>query len=151
MSLTSLSATSAGAGALTVRLSDTDFGPLAANGHFSSSVGGTALAAGASVTINTYGDSNNLVFGDDGSTAQSSQTFSSVPFSGAVDAPMGGPLANPYSLTVEAIMVHPGTGSSGYSAVLKAGLPEPASLAVWSLLGCVGLLVRPRRDRVKTA
>ena len=145
MDLNSVNATSGGAGTLTIKWSDDNFGPLGSE-SFQSSAGGTALAPGASVTVNTYGDTGNAIFGNDGTTAQSSQTFNSVPFAGAVAAPQGGPLPASYSLTMEAVIVHTANGSSGFNAVLQA-VPDGGStlMLFGSALGALGLLNWRRR------
>jgi hypothetical protein len=85
---------------LKVYWSDIGFGPLAGGNQFLATAASTGLATGSTITVLTYGDSGNTLFGNDTSHAQSSQGLATTG-SSTIVAPAGGPIANPYSLTVE--------------------------------------------------
>ena len=113
-----VSASSLGAGTLSVWFSDDGFGPLAAGKDFVVDTSLTSLANG-SVTWSTYGDVGNTIFGNDLLHAQSSLTTSvAVPSGQTQHAPAGGPIAAPYSLTAKIMITHTAAGSSNPDMVL---------------------------------
>jgi len=153
---------------LLIQFSDSDFGPLAGGLMFQSSIGGTLNSAFGSpanpkgeggilqllnntpfIALSTWGDSGNDLFGNDGMTAQSTLgPFPAGAFSATSLAPEGGPLAAPYSLTIQAV-IHPmdNGGSASFDARLEtadAPIPEPITVA-GVLMGVAGLAGYVRR------
>lgn len=133
---------------LKVQFSDDFFGPLAPGMGFVAEDSVSSLMSGASIGFKTYGDVANAINGNDGVHAQSLVFAAASPFSAANNAPIGGPLAAPYSLTLEMAVTHVGAGISNPDMVLTAvNTPDGGSTLV--LLGaaaCVIGLVRSRRD-----
>ncbi len=141
---------SRGAGTLQITWSDTGFGPLASGEGFVATSASTALLPGGTLVMKTYGDTANAINGNDGSTAQSTQTFVTNPAHGTTAAPLGGPLGYPYSLTVEFDLTHTIGGTSLPNGTLQTQtVPDGGSTllllgSVLSSLGLVGL----RRNRL---
>lgn len=129
----SVSASSSAAGTLAVSFSEIGFGPLA--GHFVAETALTSLAPAATVTYSTYGDTGNAIFGNDGTLAQMSNTYTVSPDSDSLPAPLGGPAAAPYSLTGKIVITHTSNDhqASNASMVLTAVPDGGTTLA---LLGC---------------
>ena len=129
----SVSASSSAAGTLAVSFSEIGFGPLA--GHFVAETALTSLAPAATVTYSTYGDTGNAIFGNDGTLAQMSNTYTASPDSDSLPAPLGGPAAAPYSLTGKIVITHTSNDhqASNASMVLTAVPDGGTTLA---LLGC---------------
>ena len=117
--LDSMNSNAVGFQPLVVSWTDDGFGPLASGRGFVSSASGSSQAQGSAMTVSTWGDAGNVLFGDDGLTAQSAQFFDTAAFSGVSEAPLGGPISAPYSLTLEAVIVHVGLGQSVVTAVLE--------------------------------
>lgn len=123
-----------GGGTLEILFSENDYSYAPANYVFS--VGG--LAAG-SATFEAWLGSNNALFAK---TTQigSTLTYPAGPFSGSTSDSMN--LAIPYSLTIDADIVHPG-GAQGSSFNAGLTVPEPGILILLGIaLSVVGVFSR---------
>jgi len=134
----SISATSSGAGTLTIRWSDNFFGPTSAavTDQTGSTLIGTASYA-------TYADSANGLF------AQTTLLTSQGPFGpGATNNTVLGSLSlgSPYSLTLDAVLSHTDSGTSSLNETVV--IPEPCTWALITI-GLVGALLVRRRGRTE--
>jgi hypothetical protein len=123
MDLTSIDATSTGAGTLTIRFFDDFFGPYTP-ASVKATVGGT-LAKGGSVTYNTYFDASNtqaLSYQMTGQTFSTSGSFSGVEL-GTLGPDL---LDSTYSLTQQVIFTHTKKGITSLDAALA--VPEPGGM-----------------------
>jgi hypothetical protein len=152
LELNSVNVTSTAGGTLTIRVTDTDFtsvnGALSPAG-FESLIGGTTHGT---LTYKTYVDGTNAEFGTQ-HLVSSLGPFSGGAFSDtSVDyVPASGSLSSPFSATIEVQVTHAsGTGTATSFDAEFVGLPEPAGLAVWSVLAGIGIgaMVLVRRKRL---
>ncbi len=123
MSLGSVNANSKGAGSLTIKFSDDFFGP--SSGVFVSKTGGTA---GGTVSVQTYADASNALFGQ-GTLLTSQGPFSVGGFNDLASTPLS--LGASFSLTEVATITHTHYGVTSLSEDLR--VPD-AGLTV-ALLG----------------
>lgn len=145
LDLFSVNISSSGSGGtLTIRFSETDFGPLSGEWLRSWVGGGTD----GSVEILTYLDTNN----DDapwsgGTLLADLGPFTGDPFAGSSSTWVGAP-ASPFSLGIEAVVTH-GSGK-GVTTSFNAGLgvPEPSTLILLGS-GLIGLGYYARRKALK--
>jgi hypothetical protein len=132
MDLNSVNATSKGAGSLTIKLSDTGFGPV--SGKLTSKIGGTTQGI---VTMNTYADAGNGVFAlttpltSQGAFGTGTGTKA---FASTASTTLNGAL--PFSLTEVATITHNRQAVSSFNEELRvpdAGLT--LALLGMSLIG----------------
>lgn len=138
LDLNSINVSSGSGGTLVVRISDTDFsGPTI---DYNAAYGGTT---DQQVDFNFYHDSSNTEFG--GSNFASGSFISSGSDDTAFSENLTGNVtaANPYSLTIEAIISH-GSGdlATSFNAGVSPGTEVPVPAAAWlfgsALLGLIG-------------
>ncbi len=137
LDLNSVNVSSSGAGTLTISFSEKGFTgtfPLDFN------VGGTTVG---SVTAKSYADTSNVEFGT-GTLLHSLGPYGPGAFSGS--GVSVGPPGSLYSLTAVASITHSGAGATSFNAHLF--VPEPGTIAIWSVLGMVGLAYSWKRRRV---
>jgi hypothetical protein len=141
MDLNSVNVSTAGAGTLTIELTDTGFLTPAGNVHASMLIGGTTAGT---VTYQAFVDAGNAEFAQ---TTAIGNTGALGPgaFSDTRGAALAG-LVAPYSLTQVVSITHAGNGVSSFDAEVR--VPEPSTLVVFGsgLLG-LGFLLRRRRRR----
>jgi hypothetical protein len=149
MDLNSINVSTLGTGNLTIELSDDNFVgtiPASAPG-FKFDLGGTTTL-GNSVAAAAYADSSNTLFAQTENIGALGP-FTGGAFSGTSRSPTAQTTGTPYSLTIVVKIFHGVPGAiSSFDAQLQA-VPEPASIATWSILAMVGVggLVRSRRQR----
>lgn len=141
----SFSSTSTGAGTLTVKWSDTDFGP--SSGAFKADIGGTLNTGGGSLSYSTFYSLANAV---PAPTVLTAAMLFTTPggFSGTGTAAAGA-LPPPYSLTEMLVLHHTGAGLSSGDAQLLGVVPDSGStflLLGAGLLGIAGAC-RLQKDR----
>lgn len=138
---------STGAGLLTVMISDTGFGPIAAG--LSADLTEAAFTAAGNVDVYGWLDTTNAAFGTEyqkpsvlglGPGADSGVAVAALPA-----AILAG--ANPFSMTLAVDITHTGAGLTTGDASNNF-VPEPATLAIWSLLGVAGVMFSRRRRKV---
>jgi hypothetical protein len=138
MDLNSVNATSRGAGNLTIKLSDDNFGPT--GGQLVNTVGGTTVGR---VSVNTFADAGNGIFST--TTPLTSQNdFGSGGFNSSVLTALN--LTGPYSLTEVATITHAKRGVTSFSEDLRV----PDSGLTLALLGSglVGLATYSRSRKI---
>jgi hypothetical protein len=141
--LVSVDVSSAAGGTLSLWFTDTGFGPASNAAHVLSAIGGTTQG---SVTFRSFYDTTNTAFGMQHEL--SNQSFSPVSFSGEQAGELQS--ATPYSLTLLVTIVHAGSGSTSFDAMIK--VPEPSSLLLLGAgLLAAGLVVRRRATAVVAA
>jgi hypothetical protein len=111
MDLSSVNATSKGAGNLTIKFSDDNFGPT--SGKLTSTIGGTTQG---SVTMKTYTDAANTIFGQ-GALLTSQGAFGTGPFTSTKSLSFTGGL--PYSLTEIATITHTKRAVTSFNEELR--------------------------------
>jgi hypothetical protein len=129
---------------LTIKLSDTDFGPTAA-GTLKQEVGGTFSGSVTSASFTSYKDPSNTDFGM-GGTATPTLTFTTSPFSGSSAA--SHPAYTVYSMTqVATIVASGGAGNISFDLETTNFVPEPSSMALAGLgaLCLIGYGLRRRK------
>jgi hypothetical protein len=136
MDLNSINVTSVGGGTLLVELTDTDFAGPAPG--YSFHVGGTTSG---SASFEAGGTNSNAEFDLSNSTGPIAVSAPAFSFSSGFAS--GG--ANPFSLTIRAIITHSGPGNTSFNAELRP-VPAPAGLILAATaLPFVGLLRRRLR------
>lgn len=149
MDLNTLNISTSGSGSLLIALSDDDF--VGANPAvaplFKFDVGGTT-GDNSTVTANAYASNTNVLFATDENIG-SLGPFTQGAFAGTTRTPTTQTTGANYSLTIITTIQHSGgTSITSFDAQLQA-VPEPASIAAWSLLASMGVagLVWSRRRR----
>lgn len=116
---------------MTIRWSDTDFGPNIGQ-SMESKIGGTVNTnqPGSSLTFNVYADAGNTALAT--TTLLISQTYGPGAFSGDGGGGIMGNFGTPYSVTEEIIITHKGPGNSSFNAEIQV----PDGGTTLALLGC---------------
>jgi hypothetical protein len=132
-----LNITANGTGTLVVELTETSDGStfISPLSGLILSVGGLT-APGGSITFESFVDDNDVAFG----TTTAGPTlgpFVTSPHAGLISGSFAS-VTDPYSVTLRITIVHSTQGTTSTDADLST-VPEPASLAVWSVLGLAGL------------
>lgn len=143
LDLNSVNASSASGGQLIIELTDTDYTGPAVDYNFE--VGGTTHGT---ASFEAAGTNSNGEF--DFSNSTGALLFGSSPFAGSSLLNSGG--ADPYSLSIRAVITHTSAGSTSFNAALNP-VPAPAGLILAATaLPFVGLLRRRvRRPEATTA
>jgi hypothetical protein len=151
--LDSVSVSSTSGGAIDILLIDTDF----IDNGFAFLTSFNILAGGVGTVIGQsgYDDGNSEgSYAGDGSgfsllwpgaiieTEFMTSTSANNPFMGW--SPDG--VSGSYSMFLAARITHTGAGTTQWSSLLRQ-IPEPGSLAVWALIGGIGLVAGRRRSR----
>lgn len=148
MDLNSVNVSMRGSGNLTIAVSDDFF--VGANPAIAPlmkfDIGGTTNN-GNSVSGNAYASASNVLFAMTENVG-SLGPFTNGAFSGTVRTPTTQTTGANYSLTIVTNISHNNTAATSFNAQLQA-VPEPASIAAWSLLAMMGVggLVWSRRRR----
>ena len=121
MDLNSVNVAGPSGGVLTIMLSDTGFNGTGGLISFLHQIGGTVT--GGSVSVKTYFDASNTLFGT--GTLLSSFAFGTSPFSNAATG-VGLSLLTPYSLTQVVTLTLGGGGIASFNSELQA-TPIPAA------------------------
>lgn len=154
MDLNSVNVTGSSAGTLIIELTDTDFPAFTSDpGVFLAQVGGTT---GGTVEFDAYKSSENGEFDTSGLHIELPEvgTFGPGEFSDS-DFLIHGVLPT-YSMTLVATISHSGPAITSFDLEVFnttperiPGVPEPTSLAIWSLgMGALGFVGYKRRKRV---
>lgn len=116
--------TTTGSGTLTIAFSETDFTDQ--NVTEVDSQAGGLISGTASVTLKTFADDGNVLFGT-GIAAGTMGPFSSPTMSGTAQGP--GPTKSPFSLTAQAVLVMGPNTNVGldFAVTLQTGPPAPIS------------------------
>jgi len=132
---------STGPSSLTIRWSDTDFGPSAGQ-RMKLTIGGTLSGApGSSLTYNVYANTANIPLATTTLLA-SLGPFTTTAFSGTgFGATLLAVLGSPYSVSEEILLVHGGAGMSSFNAESQAVPDGGMTLALlgMALTGLEGL------------
>lgn len=116
------------AGTITIELTDTGFAP-AGSGILTGAVGGTVAGnAGSNAKYSAYKNLDNVAFGPGGPQVELGP-FGPGAFSGTTSVGHG-PLANPFSMTLKATIVHTGSSSTSFDFEVINNYPEPSSVAM---------------------
>jgi hypothetical protein len=142
LDLNSVSVSSSGAGSLTIMFSEVGFtGAQPAMFNLGGTTAGT-------VSGSTYSDAGNVLHTAGGWSPTLMHALG--PFGpGAFAGSAGGvavPGTTPYSLAVSVTMTHTGSGVSSFDGHLF--VPEPGTIAIWSMLGLMGMGYSMQRRRV---
>lgn len=139
-------ANSTTAGVLSITLTDKNFigtDPAIVHG-FLTAIGGTTQGT---VAIESFADASNADFGSD-EMLTDIEDLTGVPFS-AEDWSSSASTSSPnYALTLLVDVVHAGTAITSFNASMSPTMPEPGSVAVWSLFGLGAVVFGARRRRV---
>ena len=130
---------STGAGTITIKFTDTGFGPFAGGG-FLDHIGGTTVGT---VSASELYDGNNQPFA--GTTIATLGPFATPAFSQTVSS-LGVAGTFPFSLTQVVVISHGGVGTTSLD-YMKTPVPEPASLLLLGS-GLIGFGYLRRRRKV---
>jgi len=137
--LDSVNATSSAGGTLDIWFSENNF--VGSSGFIASIVSALGGITGGTVTITTYLDSSNALFG-------TGTTLDTLGFTGGAGSSVNGTYVDlldaPYSLTVRATITHAESTASSFNAELK--VPEPGTLSlIGAMLVAAGFVGRRRQ------
>ena len=126
-----------GTGAITFELTETSVGSTLTSplSGLTLTVGGIT-AGGGSITYRSFVDDGDVAFGQ-GTAGPALGPFGAGPHVGSIGGSFA-PVTNPYSTTIVVNLNHTTQGTTSTDVDLSS-VPEPASLAVWSVLGLAGL------------
>jgi hypothetical protein len=131
------------AGTLTIKFSETNFGPISGDTAFIGELGGTQQ--NGTVHFVTYLDSGNTLFGT-GTKLTDSGILAGSPFSNSLVSGVENG-AFPFSLTEVMTITHTGAGTSSFDAQV-APVPEPSTLLLLgSGLAALGAGIRKQTVR----
>jgi len=129
-------------GKVSILISDDGFTGLTSG--FLASIGGTTQGT---VEYNTYLDTANTLFGTGTQITASGPIHGNLGAFADTQMSTSGADSGPYSITLEVIVTHAeGDTNTSFNAELRPN-PEPASVAVWSMLALAGLAVSWRNRR----
>lgn len=156
MDLNSVVVTGQAAGTLRIYLTDTGFAGSVPG--LNGSIGGT-IASGGSLSAAFYANNSNGEFDIGGDAVLVANGFAQTPteLSGTLGAFFGpgafsgstsssGSSGNPFSMTLVAVITHNGPGTSSFDFNVNT-VPEPATMAIWSVIGGIGAVAGWRRRR----
>lgn len=139
--LNSVDATSVSGGALSVGLTDTDFGPLFSPTSLQSVIAGVVNFPGGSTLRSEWrAAESNVEFGA-GTASSAFGVFGAGPFAASGSAGLLIPATALFSLSNVVTIFHPGAGSTSFNSVVLIPAPGASLLAMMGL-GMVGLVRR---------